>query len=44
MKICVFGAGATGGYMAGELALAGHEVCAIAAVRIWRPFRAAGSS
>src|ERR1700721_34503 len=30
MKICVFGAGASGGYMAGELALAGHEVCAIA--------------
>ena len=30
MKICVFGAGAIGGYMAGELALAGHQVCAIA--------------
>jgi 2-dehydropantoate 2-reductase len=30
MKICVFGAGAIGGYMAGELALAGHEVCAVA--------------
>src|ERR1700676_1596496 len=30
MKICVFGAGAIGGFMAGELALAGHEVCAIA--------------
>ncbi len=30
MKICVFGAGAIGGYMAGELVLAGHEVCAIA--------------
>src|ERR1700735_2782482 len=30
MKICVFGAGAIGGYMAGELALAGHEGCAIA--------------
>jgi 2-dehydropantoate 2-reductase len=30
MKICVFGAGAIGGYMAGELALAGHEVSAIA--------------
>src|SRR6202035_5737023 len=25
MKSCVFGAGAIGGYMAGELALAGHE-------------------
>lgn len=30
MKICVFGAGAIGGYMAVELALAGHDVCAIA--------------
>ena len=30
MRICVFGAGAIGGYMAGELALAGHDVCAIA--------------
>jgi 2-dehydropantoate 2-reductase len=30
MKICIFGAGAIGGYMAGELALAGQEVCAIA--------------
>jgi 2-dehydropantoate 2-reductase len=30
MKICVFGAGAIGGYLAGELALAGHHVCAIA--------------
>jgi 2-dehydropantoate 2-reductase len=30
MRICVFGAGAIGGYLAGELALAGHEVCAIA--------------
>jgi ketopantoate reductase len=30
MKSCVFGAGAIGGYMAGELALAGHAVCAIA--------------
>ena len=30
MRICVFGAGAVGGYMAGELALAGHQVCAIA--------------
>jgi len=30
MKICVFGAGAIGGYMAGELSLAGHDVCAIA--------------
>jgi 2-dehydropantoate 2-reductase len=30
VKICVFGAGAIGGYMAVELALAGHDVCAIA--------------
>ena len=30
MKICVFGAGAIGGYIAGELALAGHQVCVIA--------------
>jgi 2-dehydropantoate 2-reductase len=30
MRICVFGAGAIGGYLAGELALAGHEVSAIA--------------
>src|ERR1700761_2126144 len=30
MKICVFGAGAIGGYLAAELALAGHQVCAIA--------------
>src|ERR1700731_3065758 len=30
MKICVFGAGAIGGYMAGELAWAAHEVCAVA--------------
>ena len=30
MKFCVFGAGAIGGYLAVELALAGHEVCVIA--------------
>jgi 2-dehydropantoate 2-reductase len=30
MRICVFGAGAIGGYLAGKLALAGHDVCAIA--------------
>ena len=30
MKICVFGAGAIGGYLAVELSLAGHDVCAIA--------------
>ena len=30
MKLCVFGAGAIGGYLAVELALAGNEVCVIA--------------
>jgi 2-dehydropantoate 2-reductase len=30
MKICIFGAGAVGGYMAVELALAGYEVSVIA--------------
>src|SRR5215207_11272185 len=30
LKICIFGAGAIGGYLAVELALAGHHVCAIA--------------
>src|SRR5580704_2075855 len=30
MKFCVYGAGAIGGYLAVELALAGHEVCVIA--------------
>jgi 2-dehydropantoate 2-reductase len=30
MKICVFGAGAIGGYLAVELSLAGHDVCVIA--------------
>jgi len=30
MKICVYGAGAIGGYLAVELALAGQEVCVIA--------------
>ncbi len=30
MKICVFGAGAIGGYLAVELNLAGHEVCVVA--------------
>ena len=30
MRICIFGARAIGGYLAGELALAGHDVCAIA--------------
>jgi len=30
MKVCVYGAGAIGGYLAVELALAGHEVCVVA--------------
>jgi 2-dehydropantoate 2-reductase len=30
MKICIFGAGAIGGYLAVELALAGQEVCVVA--------------
>ncbi len=30
MKICIFGAGAIGGYLAVELALAGNDVCVIA--------------
>lgn len=30
MKFCIFGAGAIGGYLAVELASAGHEVCVIA--------------
>jgi 2-dehydropantoate 2-reductase len=30
MKICVFGAGAIGGYLAAKLSMAGHEVCAVA--------------
>lgn len=30
MRICVFGAGAIGGYLAVELALAGHEVSVVA--------------
>jgi 2-dehydropantoate 2-reductase len=30
MKICVFGAGAIGGYMAVQLATAGHDVCVVA--------------
>lgn len=30
MKICIYGAGAIGGYLAVELALSGHEMCVIA--------------
>jgi 2-dehydropantoate 2-reductase len=30
MKICIFGAGAIGGYLAVELALSGQEVCVVA--------------
>ena len=30
MRLCVYGAGAIGGYLAVQLALAGHEVCVVA--------------
>jgi len=30
MKVCVYGAGSIGGYLAVELALAGNDVCTIA--------------
>jgi 2-dehydropantoate 2-reductase len=30
MKVCIYGAGAIGGYLAVELSLSGHEVCVIA--------------
>ena len=30
MKICIYGAGAIGGYLGAELALAGHDVTLIA--------------
>jgi 2-dehydropantoate 2-reductase len=30
MKLCVFGAGAIGGFLAVELALSGNDVCVIA--------------
>jgi 2-dehydropantoate 2-reductase len=42
MKICVFGAGAIGGYLAVELALAGNEVCVIARGEHLRAFRQHG--
>ncbi|WP_119301368.1 2-dehydropantoate 2-reductase [Dongia deserti] len=42
MKICVFGAGAIGGYLAVELALAGHDVCVIARGTHLRAIREAG--
>lgn len=41
-KICIFGAGAIGGYLAVELANAGHEVCAIARGTHLQAIRAAG--
>jgi ketopantoate reductase len=44
MKICVFGAGAIGGYMAGELAWRGMRCVQSRAVPIWRPFAATGLS
>ena len=39
MKIRVFGAGAIGGYLAVELALAGQEVCVVARGSTFRPYR-----
>ena len=30
MKICIYGAGAIGGFIAVEMALAGYDVCVIA--------------
>ena len=30
MKVCIYGAGAIGGYLAVELSLAGHDVCVVA--------------
>lgn len=42
MKICVFGAGAIGGYLATELALAGHEVSVVARGEHLEAIRAKG--
>jgi 2-dehydropantoate 2-reductase len=42
MKICVYGAGAIGGYLAAELALAGHDVCVIARGPHLEAIRSAG--
>lgn len=42
MKFCVYGAGAIGGLLAVELAVAGHEVCVIARGEHLRAIRAQG--
>src|SRR5271166_5637243 len=42
MKFCVYGAGAIGGLLAAELALAGHEVCVIARGEHLRAIQAHG--
>jgi 2-dehydropantoate 2-reductase len=42
MKICVYGAGAIGGLIAAEMALAGHEVCVIARGEHLRAIRERG--
>lgn len=42
MRFCIYGAGAIGGYVAVELALAGHEVCVIARGAHLRAIRARG--
>ena len=44
MKICVFGAGAIGGYMAGNSHWRAMKCVQLPAVRIWRPSGATGSS
>jgi 2-dehydropantoate 2-reductase len=36
MKICIFGAGAIGGYMGAKLAQAGADVSLVARGRTWR--------
>ena len=38
MKVCVFGAGAIGGYLAVELARAGVDVSVVLAAVIWLRF------
>ena len=37
MRFCIYGAGAIGGYVAVELASAGHDVARSHAVRIFAP-------
>jgi len=44
MKICVFGAGAIGGYLAVQLATAGHDVCVGRVGLIFAPSRSTGSN